>query len=132
MAESLFTLHHNSLYVTDVDRSAEFYARALGLTEIPNRVDRAHIRWFDLDGVRTLHLIGGETVARDRVFSTHFALATARFEECLARLRAEDVVYCDLARKPGGVHVRGDGVRQIYFQHPDGHWIEINDATSGP
>jgi lactoylglutathione lyase len=23
--------------------------------------------------------------------------------------------------------VRVDGVKQIYFQDPDGHWLEIND-----
>ena len=27
------------------------------------------------------------------------------------------------------LHVRQDGIRQIYFQDPDGHWIEINDAA---
>ncbi|WP_342362355.1 VOC family protein [Terrarubrum flagellatum] len=132
MTESFFTLHHNSIYVADVDRSAEFYARVLGLTEIPNRVGRSHIRWFDLDGLRSIHLIGGEQVARERQFSTHFALATKRFDEFLARLAEHGVVHIDLARKPGGVHVRADGVRQTYFQDPDGHWIEINDAVSGP
>ena len=32
---------------------------------------------------------------------------------------------------PGAAHTvnhRDDGVRQIYFQDPDGYWIEINDA----
>jgi lactoylglutathione lyase len=24
--------------------------------------------------------------------------------------------------------LRPDGVRQIYFQDPDGYWIEVNDA----
>src|SRR3954447_22254655 len=49
----LFTLHHVSLYVRDVDASATFYATVLGLQEIPNRVGKNHIRWFIIDGHRT-------------------------------------------------------------------------------
>ncbi|MPR12154.1 VOC family protein [Microvirga tunisiensis] len=56
----LFTLHHVSLYVRDVDASASFYATVLGLQEIPNRVGKSHIRWFTIDGFRTFHLIGGD------------------------------------------------------------------------
>jgi lactoylglutathione lyase len=56
----LFTLHHVSLYVRDVDASAFFDATVLGLAEIPNRVGESHIRWFIIDGFRTFHLIGGD------------------------------------------------------------------------
>ena len=27
-----------------------------------------------------------------------------------------------------GVTLRVDNVKQIYFQDPDGYWIEVNDA----
>ena len=73
----LFTLHHVSLYVRDVDASAAFYANVLGLQEIPNRVGKGHIRWFTIDRFRTFHLIGGDPEPeRSRQFSTHVALAT--------------------------------------------------------
>ena len=52
-----FTLHHMSHYVKDVDASAAFYMSVLGLTEIPNRIGNPKIRWFDLDGIRSIHLI---------------------------------------------------------------------------
>ncbi len=83
----LFTLHHVSLYVRDVDASASFYANVLGLEEIPNRVGKSHIRWFTIDGFRTFHLIGGNPeLERLCPFSTHVALATRDFEAALARL----------------------------------------------
>jgi lactoylglutathione lyase len=130
---SLFVLHHISLYVRDVDASAAFYAGVLGLEEIPNRVGKSHIRWFKIDGFRTVHLIGGDAEAeRPRPFSTHLALATTQFEAALARLEQHGVTYVSLARKPGDVTTRPDGVRQIYFQDPDGHWLEINDADGEP
>jgi lactoylglutathione lyase len=129
----LFTLHHVSLYVRDADASASFYATVLGLQEIPNRVGQSNIRWFTIDGFRTLHLIGGESgPERPRPFSTHVALATRNFEAALARLEQHGVTYVSLARQPKDITIRADGVRQIYFQDPDGHWIEINDANGEP
>ena len=129
----LLTMHHVSLFVRDVDASAAFYADVLGLEEIPNRVGQAHIRWFTIDGFRTIHLIGGDPEAeRPRPFSTHLALATRSLDTVLARLAEKGVAYCNVARQPQGITVRADGVRQIYFQDPDGHWIEINDADREP
>ena len=129
----LFTLHHISLYVRDVDASAAFYASVLGLDEIPNRVGKGHIRWFTIDGFRTIHLIGGDPEAeRPREFSTHVALVTTNFEAALARLEEHGVTYVSLARQPKDVTMRPDGVRQVYFQDPDGHWLEINDANGEP
>jgi lactoylglutathione lyase len=129
----LFTLHHISLYVRDVDASAAFYASVLGLDEIPNRVSNGHIRWFTIDDFRTIHLIGGDPAAeRPREFSTHVALATTQFEAALARLEKHGVTYVNLAGQPKDVTIRPDGVRQVYFQDPDGHWLEINDANGEP
>jgi lactoylglutathione lyase len=129
----LFTLHHVSLCVRSVDASAAFYAAVLGLQEIPNRVGKSHIRWFIIDGFRTLHLIGGDSEPeRSRQFSTHVALATRDFEAALARLEEHGVTYVSLARQPNDITIRADGVRQVYFQDPDGHWLEINDANAEP
>jgi lactoylglutathione lyase len=133
MPPAAYSLHHVSLYVRDVNRSADFYARVLGLREIPNRVGQTHIRWFDLDGLRTIHLIGGDEVEeRPRPFATHLALVTGELDNTMATLEAQGVSYVNIARQPRGIQVRADGVRQIYFQDPDGHWIEVNDATTGP
>ena len=130
---NLFTLHHISLYVRDVNASAAFYGGVLGLQEIPNRVAKSHIRWFIIDGFRTIHLIGGDQEAeRPRPFSTHVALATTDFEGALARLEQHEVTYVNLALERKGVTRRPDGIRQIYFQDPDGHWLEINDANADP
>ena len=129
----MFALHHVSLFVRDVDRSAAFYQAALGLEEIPNRVGRSHIRWLGVDGYRTLHLIGGDPEQeRARPMSTHVAFATRHFDAALRRLSEAGITWMNLPREPGQVTVRGDGIRQVYFQDPDGHWLEINDAVDDP
>lgn len=129
----LFTMHHVSLYVRDVHASASFYGEVLGLREIQNRVGKSHIRWFSVDGFRTIHLIGGAPEAeRPRPLSTHLAFASKQFETALAQLSEHEVRYVNLALEEGNVTTRADGIRQIYFQDPDGHWIEINDAGTEP
>ena len=128
-----FTLHHMSHYVKDADASAAFYASVLGLKEIPNRVGKPQIRWFDLDGIRSIHLIPADTVAdRPRPFSTHVALATTEFDDVVTRLKSHGVEFVDVSRAQGRSSQRADGIRQIYFQDPDGHWIEFNDANAIP
>ncbi len=85
---SQFQLHHISRYVRDVGKSAAFYGTVLGLSEIPNRVGKAHIRWFTIDDFRTVHLIGGDAEAdRPRQFATHMALATREFDRVLSQLQ---------------------------------------------
>jgi lactoylglutathione lyase len=129
----LFTLHHVSVNVQDVDANASFYATVPGLQEIPNRVGKSHIRWFTIDGFRTFHLIGGDLEPdRSRPFSTYVALATRDFEAALTRLEQHGVTYVSLAGQPKDITIRADGVRQIYFQDPDEHWIVINDANAEP
>src|SRR5215204_7368946 len=102
----LFTLHHVSLYVRDVDASAAFYGDVLGLQEVPNRVGKSHIRWFTIDGFRTVHLIGGDPEAqRPREFSNHVALAARDFEAALSRLEQHGV--CKPRPKTEGCHSPG-------------------------
>src|SRR4028118_1004331 len=102
-----FTLHHVSLFVRNVDASAAFCTDVLGLEEIPNRVSQTHIRWFTIDGFRTVHLIGGDPEAeRSRPFSTHIALATRNFEMALRRLEQHGITYCSVARRAKDIAVR--------------------------
>ena len=49
-------------------------------------------------------------------------------ERFVARLEENEVPYFDWPGKPQSVTTRVDGVKQLYFQDPDGHWIEVNDA----
>ena len=125
-------LDHVSLLVRDRDASARFYGEVLGLPEIENKTGRPHIRWFGLGAGRSIHLIAGapgEEPKRPR--STHLALATAEFEPMLKRLSDAGVRYEALSGVASEVSIRPDGVRQVYFQDPDGHWVEINDAPPG-
>jgi catechol 2,3-dioxygenase-like lactoylglutathione lyase family enzyme len=43
-------------------------------------------------------------------------------------LNENDIKYSNFREESKKIQIRPDGVRQIYFQDPDGYWIEINDA----
>ncbi len=122
------TYNHNALSVKDLNRSAEFYATVLQLTEIANRTKMEGIRWFSLGEGKELHLV---SVVKEPVTinkAVHFALNTNNMDALEKRLTAMNIAYSDWPGKPNTITIRADGVKQIYLQDPDGYWIEVNDV----
>jgi len=122
------TLNHLALSVKDVDRSANFYKDIIQLQEITNRTKTDGIRWFSFNEGKELHLVSvlSESVKINK--AVHFAITTSNFDAFVERLDALKIVYSDW---PGTLHkitIRADGIKQIYFQDPDGYWIELNSV----
>ncbi len=123
-----FIFNHLALSVKDVNRSAEFYTRVLKLQEITNRTKIEGIRWFSLGEGKELHLISiikeGFTINK----AIHLGLTSPDFDGFVKRLEVLKIIYSDWPGAVNKVNLRADGVRQIYFQDPDGYWIEINSV----
>lgn len=118
---------HYAIFVDDLARSADFYSRVLGLQEMPDPFqDGLHV-WFRIGGNLQLHIItprGSETRPTTDV---HFAFRVPSVAEFGDHLAKAGVAYG--AMKPDHqIVTRLDGIRQIYFQDPDGHWLEANEA----
>ena len=123
-----FSINHLALSVKEVNRSAEFYMKVLNLSEITNRSKIEGIRWFVLDDGRELHLI---SVIKENVTinkALHLGLSTAGFDNFVKRLDGLKVPYSDWPGKSNTVNIRADGIKQIFFQDPDGYWIEVNSV----
>lgn len=124
-----FTFNHLALSVADVDRSAEFYKDILGLEEITNRTKMEGIRWFSLSEGKELHLI---SIIKEKVTinkAVHFALTTLDFDNFVKNLESKDIKYSDWPGTEGKINIRADGIKQIFFQDPDGYWIEVNSVA---
>jgi len=123
-----FSVNHLALSVKDVNRSAEFYVKVLKLPEIVNRSKIEGVRWFLMSDGRELHLISviKETVTINKAL--HLGLSTANFDNFMKYFKDLKIPYSDWPGKPNTVNIRADGVKQIFFQDPDGYWIEINSV----
>jgi len=117
---------HTTVFVRDLAKSAQFYETVVGLEKIPDPFkDAAHV-WFRAGAHEQLHIIGGATEDAPRNIEVHMAFRVASVEEFARHLDQMGIKH----RSMGGdvaIQLRPDGVHQIYFQDPDGYWIEIND-----
>jgi len=120
-------LNHMSILVSNLGRSAEFYQRVLELPEIECLAARPNIRWFGIGPEQSVHLIEGDFADTHVKMHTHFCITAPDFEAKIAHIAGAGVTYVNVAREPGKVHVRADGVRSVYFQDPDGYWIEVSE-----
>ncbi len=122
-----FTINHIAISVRDVRVSSEFYIKVFGLSEIPNTASSSKTRWFVFNDGRQIHLIPRPNDEIKTTKAVHFALSTPTFDQVVKHLQSLGVSYSDWKNTPNKDYVREDGIRQVYFQDPDGYWIEIND-----
>jgi lactoylglutathione lyase len=127
---SQFTFNHIALSVKDLDKSAIFYKEVLQLKEITNRTKMDGIRWFSFGEGKELHLVSilKEPVTTNKAL--HFALTTVQFDAFVRTLETINVIYTDWPGAQNKISKRADGIKQIYFQDPDGYWIEVNSVGS--
>lgn len=123
-----FTFNHIALSVKSLDKSAAFYATVMQLQEITNKTKIEGIRWFALGEGKELHLVSilKEPVTINK--AVHFALTTSNFDSCIKNLNNSKIVYSDWPGTLNKITIRADGIKQIYFQDPDGYWIEVNSV----
>ena len=123
----MFTFNHIALSVKDVAESIEFYQGVFQLAEIPNTASSSKTRWLSLGEGKQLHLISRPSADIRVNKAVHIAFSTSDFEGLVAHLQALNIPYSDWKDVPNQVFVRQDGIRQVYFQDPNGYWIEVND-----
>jgi len=59
----------------------------------------------------------------------HTAFNTDNLTEFMSFLKTKGISFENWIGEKDTVTNRPDGVKQIYFQDPDGYWIEVNDNT---
>lgn len=124
-----YRLDHIALLVRELDETADFLTRVLGIEEIPNPMGGTHIRWFEIGGNKRFHVQAGDISKTHVEKRTHFALSAPDFDAALRHFEAVGAVYSDMAGTVGAVNVRPDGMRAVFLQDPNGYWFEINDFT---
>jgi lactoylglutathione lyase len=122
------TINHIALYVNNLEKANDFYDKVLQLKRIEEPFKDGRHTWYTLGAAGALHLIQGPAVSLDRPKNEHLCFSVGSVEDFIVNLDKNHINYTNLAGTAKAPTVRVDGVKQIYFQDPDGHWIEINDA----
>ena len=122
---------HDTIRVKDLKVSVPFYKDILGLEQIDNAGLGDHIKWFKLDNEVQVHLVESDIVV-EKNKGVHSAFNTQNLIEFMEFLKAKNIAFENGEGEKNTFTNRPDGVRQIYFQDPDGYWIEVNDSTLPP
>ena len=122
------TLNHIALYVKDLKISSAFYQNIIGLDTIPEPFHDGKHTWFSIGPKAHLHLIQGASNRIDYPKNEHLCFSVNSVDDFAALLKKNKVSFENLKGEIDAITTRVDGVKQIYFKDPDGHWIEINDA----
>ena len=122
------TLNHVSFYVKDLETSTAFYRDILGLDTIPEPFHDGKHTWFSIGAGLQLHIISGADTNPQRQRTTHTCFSVASVDAFVAVLVKHKIDYVNVKGEKSAITIRPDGFKQIYFQDPDGHWIEISDA----
>ena len=119
--------NHAALYVVDFKKSVDFYMGVMGFEPVPEPFKDGRHAWFDIGNGMTLHIIGGAITAREYFRNNHLCFSVASVETFIGVLNKHDVNWYDKDQVKDKITVRPDGVQQVYFQDPDGYWLEVND-----
>lgn len=120
-------MDHIAVYVTNLQQSTAFYQDIVGLDTIPEPFHDGRHTWFRL-GAGALHLIQGPDAAATHNKNNHLCFRVKDLDVFIQRLTKAGIAYENWLGEKKTRTRRPDGVEQIYFQDPDGRWLEVNNA----
>lgn len=124
-------LNHIAQYVTDLEVSTRFYRDLIGLDTIPEPFHDGRHTWFSLGSSGHLHIISGAKSRTIHDKNAHLCFSVPSVPAFIKKLDQASIPYESWVGDKQQITLRVDGIRQIYFQDPDGYWIEINDDYPG-
>lgn len=128
--EPRIKLNHIAVYVADLEKSTTFYEDVLGLQQIPEPFNDGRHTWFSLGDAGQLHLIQGASGAMVHDKNSHLCFSVPGIDRFIEKLDKHKIARENWAGDSKEPNVRVDGIKQIYFQDPDGYWVEVNDDFS--
>jgi lactoylglutathione lyase len=120
-------LNHVALHVYDLHKSTLFYQQIIGLDTVPEPFHDGKHTWFKVSSLSKLHLISGAEKETIHDKFAHVCFSVPLLSDFINKLDKEHIPYESWLGAKISVTTRVDGIKQIFFQDPDGYWIEVND-----
>lgn len=120
-------LNHLAILVSDLQKSTKFYEDVLQLKQIPEPFKDGLHTWFGLGAAGQLHLIQSTDSVEARNKHDHMCFSVRSIDDFVKRLNQHNVPYMNWGGTPQTITNRVDGIKQVFFRDPDGHYIEVND-----
>ncbi|MBK5270887.1 MAG: VOC family protein [Bacteroidia bacterium] len=127
-AQSSARINHIAFYVINLKTSTDFYKNIVGLDTIPEPFHDGHHTWFLIGPKSHLHIISGALQKTEHDKNTHLCFSVPSVTDFISVLKKNNISFESWTGEKETYTNRVDGVKQIYFQDPDGFWLEINDA----
>ena len=119
--------NHTTIFVVDLKKSADFYEQVMQLEKIAEPFhDNKHV-WFRMGEHSQLHVVQGASAIMAHDINIHLAFSVPSLDDFMAHLEKMNVKYGNWKGDSKTPQMRPDQVKQIYFQDPEGYWIEVNE-----
>ena|ERR1019366_7567872 len=119
-------MDHTTVFVVDLARSTKFYQEVLELQPISEPFKDGRHSWFKIGPHSQLHVVSGAKAIIDHDINIHLAFRVPSLPVFMKHLDRLGIKYGNWTGEKK-LQLRPDGISQIYFQDPDGYWIEVND-----
>ena len=114
-------LNHTIVYCKDSKRSANFLADLLGRPK-PTRFGPFQV--VTLDNGVSLDFYDSDKPIRSQHYA--FLIDEETFDAVFARMKTQGLAYwADPGKTKANQISHNDGGRGLYFEDPDGHWLEV-------
>ena len=121
--------NHQALLVNDLNQSGDFYNNILGFEEIEvGAGQNPPKRWFKSDDGMEIHLISTKEKLKSIPKGVHMAFSVKNFDLFINNLKGNNITYGNWRGDKNQIQLRNDGYKQIFFQDPQGYWIEVNNV----
>ena len=76
-----------------------------------------------------MHLISTKEKLNVIPKGIHMAFTAKNFDEFINHLKIKNIKFSNWKGDENKIQIRNDGYKQIFFQDPQGYWIEVNNIN---